>query len=107
MTTLLDPLSPFDVTWPEIYYQPMANKRLAQNTIPNNPQTIEDAVKHVVHDYTILLWSRAAIEDNRWPDAVRSHIALVYFLPRRAFADFFGTERWPSAPEGGPSISFH
>ena len=29
---------------------------------------------------------------------VRSHIGLAYFFPRRAFADFFGMERWPPKP---------
>lgn len=55
-----------------------------------------DAIRHVVHDYTVLLWCRWAVqqEDAKFAPIVRSHLAFSYFLPYRAFADFFRMNRW-------------
>jgi len=67
----------------------------ASRTIPDRTK-VEQAVPHVVHDYLILQWCRWAVDqdENVFKSIVRSHLAFSYFLPYRAFADFFSNKRW-------------
>jgi len=54
----------------------------------------QSAIKHVVHDYTSLMWCYWAIHQvDRFDDMARSHFAFSYFFPRRAFSDFFSGGR--------------
>src|ERR1019366_6178118 len=73
----------------------MAKPRDARKPIEGATKA-EDSIRHVVHDYTILLWCRWAVQqgDEVLPSIVRSHLAFSYFLPYRAFADFFSMKRF-------------
>jgi len=61
-----------------------------------DPLKATTGIGHVVNDYINLMWCRWAVDQNAcFPDLVRSHMAFSYFLPHRAFTDFFMKEtRW-------------
>ena len=66
----------------------------ASTSVPPPPKP-ELAIQHVVHDYSILLWTAWAIDQTeKFSDIIRSHIAFSYFLPHRAFAGFFSGQRF-------------
>jgi hypothetical protein len=73
----------------------MAKTKDALQTLADQSKA-EGAIRHAVHDYTILLWCRWSVQqkDNVFEPIVRSHLAFSYLLPYRAFADFFSTRRY-------------
>jgi hypothetical protein len=73
-------------------------KKDAKLTVPDSAK-VADAIRHVVHDYTVLLWCRWAVQQEKFEPIIRSHLAFSYFLPYRAFADFFSMKRFvPNDP---------
>jgi len=60
-----------------------------------DPKRSEKAIEHVVHEYSSLVWTAwASGQHDRYEDIARMHIAFSYFLPHRAFADFFSDRRF-------------
>lgn len=69
-------------------------KALDVNSFVPTSTMIDNAIRHVVHDYTNLVWAAWAMQQpTLFPDMARMQFSFAYLQPERAFADFFSGKR--------------